>query len=92
LNKAATPIRFTATITGLSPGTAYSLLRYDDYATLTSILAKSPFPGYLAAGGFAQRYNFTASSSIQQLTDDLPIMSSGLSSNGTYFYRCIKSA
>jgi hypothetical protein len=76
----APPVKFfpSATVSLLTIGTQYSLLRFDD-------------PSYVPLGGFfagpwTQVVNFTAVSATQVLNGLRPIWS-----NGTYFYRCVVS-
>ena len=76
----ATPVRFqpTATVSQLTTGAVYALLRFDSPAAV-------PVSSFLS-GAYAQRVDFTATSTIHVLrAGELePIWS-----NGTYFYRCV---
>jgi hypothetical protein len=67
----------TATISGLTAGQSYVLLRFD------SVDALPARGGFLNAGWSAQ-YAFTASGATHVLSALDSIMS-----DGTYFYRCV---
>ena len=65
----------TLTITFLTPGKAYRLLKYDDYH-------KVPEAAFVAKGGYAWQHAFTATSGTQTIADTFM-------SNECVIYRCV---
>lgn len=62
-------------ITSLTPGTTYALLRYDNYHNV-------PNANFLAAGGYTWDHQFTATSTTQAFADSFQ-------SDGCVIYRCV---
>ena len=73
--ESATTMQGTATITQLTPGKRYALLRYDDWS-------KVPDSAFLGRGGYKSSYTFIARSA----TVSVPV---GFPSVGCVTYRCV---
>ncbi len=78
----ASPVMFQpiAVAHGLTVGTLYSMLRFDKASVVPSR------GGFLASGAFAERVDFVALAATHTLDDS---MLGQISSDGTYFYRCV---
>ena len=70
------PLYPTATVSGLTAGANYALLRFDEAGAV-------PSSNFLA-GSWATKVEFTASGATQKLTG-----LDAIQSDGTYFYRCV---
>jgi len=77
---AAVPVNATVVATGLTPGHAYSLLRFDDYTKLPT----NATAAQMLAAPHNQRYDFTATDVLYTLRDPNPFQS-----DGTTYYRCV---
>lgn len=79
LHEKAVQFTVTATVSGLTSGKQYSVLRYDDQRNV-------PISGFLDSS-FSERFDFTAQGATQELTDFDSFMS-----DATIFYRVVPSA
>ena len=79
LNQAPINLFPVATVSGLTPGVAYVLLRFDSVGSL-------PATGNFLAAAWAQETPFVASGAVMTLTSLASIRS-----DGTYFYRCVRA-
>lgn len=84
LNMSPVSLNFSALVSGLKVGKSYTLLRFDNYTKVP----KNGFKNNI--GTEDMKYVFTASSTSTTLSS-IPILSQGVLSNGSYFYRCIQS-
>jgi hypothetical protein len=80
---APVPMTGTVTVTGLSLGGKYTLLRYDDYTKVPAAASAADY----ASSVYTYRTDFTASGSTWTLVDPHTFLSDGSST-----YRCVAQA
>jgi hypothetical protein len=77
LNEAPVPLTATVTISGLTAGSSYALLRFDEASAL-------PSRGGFLTARWSRKVVFVAAGAWMRVALPEPIQS-----DGTYFYRCV---
>jgi hypothetical protein len=80
LGQAASAMNATVTVSGLTPGASYALLRYDDFTRVPTDGTAAQF----LASPYSHRQDFTASSPQWVFVDP-----SSFPSDGATYYRCV---